>query len=82
MSDTQYSVNCEFSDGTQTYTKRWVTVEEATGEFEHVISSVAAKTGLLKRVIITDGGDMTNAIWEQGKGIVYPTPEDLKKAGL
>lgn len=34
----------------------------------------------INRVIITDGGDHTNFLWERGKGIVYPTREKLAEA--
>jgi len=33
--------------------------------------------GFTIRVIITDGEDFTNMDWQHGKGVVYPTKEDL-----
>jgi len=44
---------------------------------KHYINSVGARMGMVKRVIVTDGGDMTNFHWEYGKGVVFPTKEEV-----
>ena len=75
MDDELYSVCQFFEDGTYEYTRRYVPAEEAAKAFQHYINSVAARMGLVSRVIITDGGDCTNAEWQYGKGIVFPPRE-------
>ena len=75
MSDNQYSVCQFFVDDTYEYVRRFVSAEEATKAFAHYTTSVGAKLGMVKRVIITDGGDCTNAEWVHGKGITFPAKE-------
>lgn len=45
--------------------------EEAVKAFHHYTNNVASDMGLVKRVIITDGGDCINAEWQYGKGITF-----------
>jgi hypothetical protein len=75
----EYSVCQFFSDGNYEYVRRFVSAEEATNAAKHYCTSVAAKLGIVKRVIITDGGDCINLEWQFGKGITFPTIEDIKK---
>lgn len=75
----EYSVCQFFSDGSYEYVRRFVDGEEAIKAFKHYTTSVAARMGLVSRVILTDGLDAVNMEWEQGKGIVFPTPEDFAK---
>jgi len=35
----------------------------------------AAKLGMIRRVIITDGGDCTSFEWKHGIGVTYPPRE-------
>ena len=53
----------------------FVSAEDAGKGFKQLIRSVGAKLGTTRRVIITDGGDYTNAEWEFGKGITFPPPQ-------
>jgi hypothetical protein len=76
--DGEYSVCQFFPDGQYEYTRRWVSAEEAVKAFKHYTTCVAARFGVTQRVIITDGGDLTNAEWVQGEGLVYPTVDELK----
>lgn len=69
-----------FENDTYEYVRRNVTAEEAMEAFRHYISSIAAKMGMVKRVIITDDGDSINAEWERGKGVIFPTPEMVASA--
>lgn len=69
-----------FQDDTWEYVRRAVALEEAGAAFKHYTGCVAARMGLIKRVIITDAGDFTNAEWVYGKGLVYPTQEMLAGA--
>jgi hypothetical protein len=73
----EYSVVQFFVSGEYEYTRRWVGLEEACQAAKHYSSSVAARTGIVRKVIITDGGDCTNLVWEFGKGLTYPTREML-----
>jgi hypothetical protein len=73
--DGEYSVCQFFPDENYEYVRRYVSAEEACKAFEHYCMSVGARTGNTVRVIITDGGDCTNAEWIFGQGLVYPTPE-------
>lgn len=68
----EFSVCQFFENDTYEYVRRWVSPEEATVAFRHYISSVGARMGMTVRVIITDGGDFTNAEWKYGEGIIYP----------
>jgi hypothetical protein len=71
----EFSVAQFFKNGTHEYVRRWVSAEEATKAFQHYTNSVGARWGAVLRVIITDGGDSTNAEWQHGKGLTYPTPD-------
>lgn len=79
-SDGEFSV-CQFFDNDMhEYVRRWVSLEEAMDAFKHYCNSIGAKHGIVLKVIVTDGDDYTNAQWEFGKGLVYPTEEMLKAA--
>lgn len=68
----EFSV-CQFFSETQyEYVRRFVSAEEAVSAFKIYTQNPAAKIGITKRVIITDGGDVTNAEWEYGKGLIFP----------
>jgi hypothetical protein len=70
-----------FPDGSYEYVRKRVSLDEAFKEFQHYTSSVAARMGITVRVIITDGGDCTNAEWKYGEGLTYP-PKDLLAKGV
>lgn len=67
----EYSVCQFFDNGSHEYVRRFVSAEEASKAFHHYCTSVGAKMGMTVRVIITDGGDCTNAEWQYGKGITF-----------
>lgn len=73
----EFSVCQFFADESYEYVARYVSAEDAVQKFKAMITSVGAKLGTTKRVIITDGGDCCNMEWEHGKGIVYP-PKDAR----
>ena len=75
MSENEFSVCQFFVDGSYEYVRRFVGAEEAVKAAHHYTTSVGARLGTTVKVIITDGGDCTNFMWEFGKGVVYPTPE-------
>lgn len=61
-----------FKDGTHEYVRREVEMAEAVEGARHYCSSVAAKLGMVVRVIITDDGDHTCFEWQYGKGVTFP----------
>lgn len=67
----EFSVCQFFEDDTYEYVRRFVPAEEAVRALQHYTSSVAVKLGMVKRVIITDGGDCVCAEWIAGKGITF-----------
>ncbi len=73
----EFSVCQFFRDGNYEYVRRWVGAEEAVMASKHYATSVGAKLGTTVRVVITDGGDCTNLMWEFGKGVTFPKKEDL-----
>lgn len=73
MSDTElFNVVQFFPDETYEYVRRGVTAEEAVEAARHYCSSVGARLGTTRRVIITDDGDYCNFEWRFGEGITYP----------
>jgi hypothetical protein len=71
----EFSVVQFFEDGSYERVRSHIGPEEAVNVAKIYTTNVAAKIGITKRVIITDGGDCTNFEWLFGKGIVYP-PQD------
>jgi hypothetical protein len=68
----EFSVCQFFEDGTYEYVRRLVDLKTAVDAFMHYTTSVGAKLGMTKKVIIIDGGDFINMEWQFGKGIVFP----------
>lgn len=75
MSET-FSVCQFFDDDSYEYVRRYVSAEEAVKAFQHYTNNVAVKMGVVKRVIITDGGDCINMEWQYGKGVTFPPKEE------
>ena len=61
------------------YEMRDVSAESAVQGARRITQSVVAKTGIITKVIITDAGDFTNFHWEYGKGVIFPTEEELRQ---
>lgn len=74
-----FSVCQFFPDGSYEYVRRNVSAEEAVKAFAHYTTSVGARIGTTRRVIVTDDGDSINFEWKYGEGITYPTKKDMKK---
>jgi hypothetical protein len=68
----EFSVAIFFPDDSYTYAQRWMTLEQAVHVAKRQTSKPAALIGMIKKVIITDGGDHTVFEWQYGKGITYP----------
>jgi hypothetical protein len=64
-----------FDDGTYEYVRRNVDAEEAVNAAKHYCTSVGAKLGMVRQVLITDQGDITVFQWKFGEGIVFPLPK-------
>lgn len=71
----EFSVVQFFPDGSYEYVCRHVRAPEAFDMFQRMTKTVGARIGTTVRVIITDGGDCTNAEWKFGEGLTYPTPD-------
>jgi len=69
--ENEFSVCQFFEDGSYEYVRRYVSSQEAAEAFKFYTTNVSASIGLTQRVIITDGGDCTNAEWIFGKGLVF-----------
>ena len=68
----EFSVCQFFKDGTYEYVRRYVSAEEAFNAVKHYTTSIGAKLGITRRVIITDGGDCCCFEWQYEKGITFP----------
>lgn len=71
MADGEFSVAIFYPDGTNEYVKRFVDAREAVETAKSWTERPAALIGVIRKVIITDGGDFTNFQWEYGKGITF-----------
>jgi len=74
----EFSVVQFFPDDSYHYVRRFVSQETAFKVVLHYIANVAARMGVTRKVIITDGGDCTIFEWVAEKGIVFP-PEVAEK---
>jgi hypothetical protein len=68
----EFNVVQFFKDGQYEYVRRNVSSQAAVEAARHYTSSVAARLGVVIRVIITDGGDQINFEWKRGEGITFP----------
>jgi hypothetical protein len=76
IKDDEFSVAVFYSDGTNQYIERYITVERAWHIFKVCCKFCNPE---VTRVIITDGWDRTNAEWKNSKDLSFPTREDLAK---
>ncbi|MGH8258810.1 MAG: hypothetical protein ACREUG_03870, partial [Steroidobacteraceae bacterium] len=67
-----FSVYQFFPDESYECVREGVRAEEAVQAAKHYCTSVGAKLGTTRRVIITDGGDSIVFEWKHGEGIVFP----------
>ena len=68
----EYSVFQFFHTDEYENVRLLVTLEEAMQAAVHYCTSVAARTGITTRVIITDGDDYTIFEWKFNEGITWP----------
>lgn len=71
----EFSVYWWDRDGGQHEESRFVIAELAVHQAKRLSCGPASALGMVKRVIITDGGDFTVFEWKHGEGITYPTAE-------
>lgn len=76
----EFSVVQFFENDDYEYVRKFVSAIEAVEAFKHYTTSVGARLGTTKRVIITDGGDFINMEWKYGEGIIFP-PEGANGEG-
>ena len=60
-----------FKSGAYEYVRRFVGPEEAVKAAHHYTHNVAARLGMVERVIITDGGDYCCFEWKLGEGVTF-----------
>lgn len=65
----QFSVCVFFNDGSNEYVRREVSALLAARAFAVHTNTVAARLGIVERVIITDGGDCVAREWKYGEGL-------------
>ena len=75
-----YSVIQYFRNGFYEKVKENLGPEEAVDTAEHCCKSVAAQSGITRRVMITDPDDFCCFLWEYGSGVLYPTREEIEGA--
>lgn len=68
----QFSVAQFFADGTHEYVGRWLDAKAACTMAVRYATSVGAKIGTTRQVIITDSLDFTVWDWRFGEGMVFP----------
>jgi hypothetical protein len=83
-SENEFSVWLFFPDDSHVAECQWVDAETAVKTAKGATLRPAAKTSLIRRVIITDGGDFTVFEWQCGKGVTFPLPHErlLEKRSL
>lgn len=69
--DERFNVVQFFEDESSEYVRTNVSAEEAVKAAKHYCTSVGARLGMTRRVIITDSGDFINFEWKFGKGITF-----------
>jgi hypothetical protein len=68
----EFSVYQFFPDGTYECVLRFADAKTAVETAKSYTDRPAALIGVIRRVIITDGGDFTNFEWKFGEGVTYP----------
>lgn len=74
----QYSVYWWDQEGHQHTEMRWKFPKTCADACKRLTTGPAAALGFVERVIITDGGDSIVFEWKKGKGITWPTKEQME----
>lgn len=72
MSGELFNVCQFFANDSYEYVRRAVDGKEAVNTALDYATSVGARIGSTKRVIVTDGGDSCVFEWQYGKGVTFP----------
>lgn len=67
-----FSVYQFFPDGSHERVCEDVSAQEAIEAAHHYCTSVGARLGVVKRVVIIDEGDCINFEWTREDGVTYP----------
>lgn len=76
MSSERFNVVLVWEDGYWEYFLRDIPARRAVEAARRCTQGLLKRSDLQK-VMITDEDDCTNFLWERGKGLVYPTREEL-----
>lgn len=71
----RFNVYFIYPDGTNTREREWIDAEASVKFAVEATSRPAAQLGMLKEIMITDGGDCCVWHWKYGEGIVWPKGE-------
>lgn len=74
----EYSVYQFMNDEINEKLRQFVSLDEAMDVAFFYTNNVAAKVGITKRVIVTDGGDYCVFEWKFGEGITWPKKEGVE----
>ena len=77
MTDDKFQVFQFFEDGSYELVRPWCHTDEAMRVALHYCTSVGAKLGITKRVIVVDNGDCIAFEWKFGEGVVFPIKNQL-----
>lgn len=80
IGDAEFSVYWWDPDGNYYKEREGLTSESAVDFAMGMTRRPAAQIGIVKKIMITDGGDCSVFEWEFGKGITHPTPQALQEA--
>jgi hypothetical protein len=75
--EAEFSVYVFFANGNSMPVRTFIPAGEAVKVAQRYATNPAARLGITKRIIITDGGDDTVFEWKRGKGVTFPPPEEL-----
>jgi hypothetical protein len=72
MSEGEFSVWTFFPDGSHAPVLRWVDGKTAMETAKSQTTTVGARLGTTRRIIVTDSGDHTVFEWTFGEGVTFP----------
>jgi len=76
MNDELFSVVQFFADDGYEYVLNNVDARTAVECAKRLTETVGGRLGTMRRVIITDTGDLTVFEWKFGEGVTFPTPAE------
>jgi hypothetical protein len=68
----EFSVVEFYDDGVHSYVERDLPAKQAVELARYCVVGASDENSIVKRIIITDGGDYTVFQWERGTGITFP----------